>query len=190
MMPAAVIPVVSYPDIHAAADWLVDVFGFQRRLIVFDHRVQMSYGDGNLVLTDKLSPSPSGFNLTLRVEDCSAVCERARERGAEITLEPTDFFYGERQCDLVDPWKVRWMLSQTVADIDPAEWGGVLVNPRRAVAESRSRRQSGQQRNSIFEILFPKFDPLFFQIQICKHFRVGVVWSLIQKQLHMDGPRL
>lgn len=126
MMPAPVIPVISYPDIAAAADWLVEVFGVQKRLIVFDHRIQMSYGGGNLVLTDKPSPGPSGFNITLRVADCRAACERARAKGAEIVQEPTDFFYGERQCDLVDPWGVRWMLSETIADIDPTEWGGVI----------------------------------------------------------------
>lgn len=127
MMPAALIPVVNYPDIAVAADWLEAAFGFKKRLIIFDHRIQMSYGDCNFVLTDNPSPGPSGFNITLRVANCRAVCETARAKGAQVTLEPTDFFYGERQCDLVDPWGVHWMLSESIADIDPAEWGGVLV---------------------------------------------------------------
>lgn len=127
MMPAPVIPVVSYPDIAAAADWLVEVFGFEKRLVIFDHRIQMSYGGGNFVLTDKASPGPSGFSIMLRVADCREACDTARARGAEVVMAPTDFEYGECQCDLRDPWGVRWQLSQTIADVDPANWGGDWV---------------------------------------------------------------
>ena len=127
MMSASVIPVVSYPDIAVAADWLETALGFSRRLIIFDHRIQMTFGGGNFVLTDKPSPGPSGFNIMLRVADCHGLCETARAAGAVIEQEPTDFEYGERQCNLADPWGVRWVLSQTIADVEPAEWGGVLV---------------------------------------------------------------
>ncbi len=124
--PASVIPVVSYPDIVAAAAWLEAAFGFTRRLIVFDHRIQMNFGSGNFILTDKPSPGPSGFTVMIRIADCRAVCQRARAAGAEIGMEPTDHVYGERQCDLTDPWGVRWVLTETLADVDPAQWGGTI----------------------------------------------------------------
>ncbi len=127
MMAADIIPVVSYPDVAAAADWLAAVFGFRKRLLVFDHRIQMAYGGGNFVLTDRPSPGPSGFTIMVRVADCRAVCEEARARGAVIEMEPTDFEYGECQCDLRDPWGIRWTPSQTIAGVDPVDWGGVPV---------------------------------------------------------------
>ena len=36
-------------------------------------------------------------SVTVRVEDVRAHCDRARENGARILMEPTDFEYGERQ---------------------------------------------------------------------------------------------
>jgi hypothetical protein len=35
--------------------------------------------------------------------------------------------YGERSCMVDDLAGHRWELSQTVRDVDPAEWGGVPV---------------------------------------------------------------
>ncbi len=43
--PCAVIPVVAYPDVAAAAAaWLEAAFGFRVRLRIGDHRVQMWFG--------------------------------------------------------------------------------------------------------------------------------------------------
>ena len=66
--------------------------------------------------------------MLVRVEDARAHCERARNAGAEITAEPTDWEYGERQYSAVDPFGHHWTFSQTLADVDPADWGGVLVS--------------------------------------------------------------
>ena len=43
---ATVIPVLAYPDVHEAADWLCKAFGFKVRLRIADHRVQLSVGEG------------------------------------------------------------------------------------------------------------------------------------------------
>jgi uncharacterized glyoxalase superfamily protein PhnB len=66
--------------------------------------------------------------VMLRVDDADAVCERAREHGARVLMEPRDFQYGERQCELEDPFGHRWSITQTIADVAPEEWGGVAVN--------------------------------------------------------------
>jgi uncharacterized glyoxalase superfamily protein PhnB len=34
--------------------------------------------------------------------------------------------YGERQYSAEDPWGHRWTFSQTVADVDPRDWGGII----------------------------------------------------------------
>jgi uncharacterized glyoxalase superfamily protein PhnB len=46
-MPAStVIPVLAYPNVSEAADWLCDAFGFTMRVRIADHRVQLNAGDG------------------------------------------------------------------------------------------------------------------------------------------------
>jgi uncharacterized glyoxalase superfamily protein PhnB len=63
----------------------------------------------------------------VRVDDANAHCERARGQGARITMEPTDFEYGERQYSAEDPAGHHWTFSETIADIPPEEWGGIAV---------------------------------------------------------------
>jgi uncharacterized glyoxalase superfamily protein PhnB len=63
----------------------------------------------------------------VRVDDASAHCERAREHGARIVMEPTDFEYGERQYTAEDLAGHQWTFSETLADVAPEEWGGTSV---------------------------------------------------------------
>ena len=49
-------------------------------------------------------------------------------RGARIVSPPTDYPYGERQYTAVDLGGHHWTFSQSLADVDPADWGGVLVD--------------------------------------------------------------
>ena len=41
-------------------------------------------------------------------------------------MEPTDQMYGERQYNAEDLAGHRWTFTQTLADVDPADWGGQL----------------------------------------------------------------
>ena len=50
---AAVIPVLTYPDVRAAVVWLTDTFGFDERVrIGEDHRSQLQFGDGAVIVAD------------------------------------------------------------------------------------------------------------------------------------------
>jgi len=126
---AVVIPVLSYPDVNAAAAWLCEAFGFTVRLRIGAHRVQMNVGEGALTLRE-LHPEEVnaalglGHSITVRVEDADAHCHRAREHGARITQEPTAHPFGERQYSAVDFAGHTWTFSQSVADVHPSEWGG------------------------------------------------------------------
>jgi uncharacterized glyoxalase superfamily protein PhnB len=62
--------------------------------------------------------------VVVRVDDAAAHCERAREHGAVILMEPTDFEYGERQYSAEDPAGHRGIFSETLRDVEPEEWGG------------------------------------------------------------------
>jgi uncharacterized glyoxalase superfamily protein PhnB len=130
---ATVIPVLIYPDVREAVAWLTDAFGFVERLqIGEDHRSQLSFGEGAVIVGDvrhdRRPPRPgeSTHSVVVRVEDAKAHCERARARGAEILMEPTDFVYGERQYTAADPAGHQWTFSETLEDVDPASWGGTL----------------------------------------------------------------
>ena len=134
MPPAPVIPVLVYPDVRAAVAWLEAAFGFLERVqIGEDHRSQLSYGDGALIVGDvrhdRRPPGdgPETHAVMVRVEDARAHCEHARAHGAIIRMEPTDFEYGERQYEAQDPAGHRWTFSETLDDVAPEAWGGTLV---------------------------------------------------------------
>jgi uncharacterized glyoxalase superfamily protein PhnB len=62
----------------------------------------------------------------VRVDDVNAHCARARAHGARILMEPTDFEYGERQYTAADLAGHQWTFTETLDDVDPATWGGIL----------------------------------------------------------------
>jgi uncharacterized glyoxalase superfamily protein PhnB len=133
---ATVIPVLVYPDVREAVAWLNAAFGFVERLQIGEsHRSQLSVGDGAVIVGDvhgdRHPPTPGEVthSVVVRVDDANAHCERARGNGAQIVMEPTDFPYGERQYEAEDPAGHRWTFSETLADVDPDEWGGILVSP-------------------------------------------------------------
>lgn len=127
--PVTVIPVLHYPVLADGVAWLRDVLGFRERLRIFGHRVQLTLGDGAVVAVQGDGDAPAGadHSLLLRVEDVDAVCARVRDAGGQVVRPPETHPYGERQCTVVDPGGHAWTLSQSVADADPAEWGGELV---------------------------------------------------------------
>jgi uncharacterized glyoxalase superfamily protein PhnB len=123
---ATVIPVLAYPDVVEATDWLCAAFGFRVRLRIGEHRAQLVYGDGAVIVTQG-EPDGRGHSVHVRVADAGAHHEHALAAGARILGPPTDFPYGERQYSAEDPGGHRWTFSQSIADVDPADWGGVLV---------------------------------------------------------------
>ena len=66
----------------------------------------------------------AAHSVLVRVTDAQSHFERSRDAGARILMEPTDFEYGERQYGAEDPFGHRWTFSETVADVDPAQWLG------------------------------------------------------------------
>jgi len=131
---STVIPVLVYPDVREAVAWLAAAFRFSERVRIGEnHRAQLRVGDGDLIVADVRGdrrPPRTGEVIqyvTVRVEDARAHCERAREHGARILMEPTDFEYGERQYSAEDPAGHQWTFSETLADVAPEEWGGITV---------------------------------------------------------------
>jgi uncharacterized glyoxalase superfamily protein PhnB len=136
---AVVIPVLVYPDVRAAVAWLIKAFGFVERLRIGEaHRSQLSLGEGAaLIVTEPRggsAPGPVGEAATatvmVRIENLHEHCETARALGARITMEPTDFEFGETQYQLEDPFGHRWTFTETHADVDPSDWGGITPESR------------------------------------------------------------
>jgi uncharacterized glyoxalase superfamily protein PhnB len=133
--PGTVIPVLVYPDVRAAVDWLTAAFGFAERVRIGEaHRSQMWVGvDGGVMLADvgRDREPPQAGHVThiikVRVSDVDAQFARARDHGARVVQEPIEYEYGERECTVEDLAGHRWQFTQTMRDVAPEEWGGQTV---------------------------------------------------------------
>jgi uncharacterized glyoxalase superfamily protein PhnB len=121
---ATIIPELGYDDVPKASDWICRAFGFSERLRIGDHRAQLVLGDGAVILTN--SRTRGGASVLVRVADAHAHHERAKRNGAKILQPPRDHAYGERQYSAEDLGGHVWTFSQSIADVDPASWGGTL----------------------------------------------------------------
>jgi uncharacterized glyoxalase superfamily protein PhnB len=128
---ATVIPVLSYEDPVAAADFLERAFGFRVRLQIGSHRIQLTFGDGAIVASEQdwsgTESASTGHSLLVRVADADAHATAAEAAGARILQPPTDRPYGERQYIAEDLGGHRWTFSESIFDADPADWGGELA---------------------------------------------------------------
>jgi PhnB protein len=150
-----VVPMISYEDVGAAADWLCRAFGFRERLRykASDGRlshVQLELADGLVMLgnPDGTYVSPKrhaescevmrriyetpyvsdGFHVY--VDDVAAHYAQARQAGATVLsgLEETPF--GDRHYRVEDPEGHRWMFAEHVRDVAPEDWGAKRAEQR------------------------------------------------------------
>ena len=133
---SAVIPVLYYPDVRAAVEWLTTALPFMERLRIGDHRCQLLYGDGAVIVATpgahadaapSTLASPGAHSVMLRVTGIDEIFGCAKTTGVRVLTEPADHMYGERQCSFVDPWGRPWTLSETIFDSEPTNWGGELL---------------------------------------------------------------
>jgi uncharacterized glyoxalase superfamily protein PhnB len=135
--PPTVVPVLIYPDVRAAVEWLTETFGFvERTRIGESHRAQLSVGvDGAVIVADvrgEQQPPVDGtvtHLVRVRVDDVEAQFERARARGARVLETPTEREYGERDCTVEDLAGHRWQFAETLRDVSPEEFGCETVAP-------------------------------------------------------------
>jgi uncharacterized glyoxalase superfamily protein PhnB len=127
---------ICYQDPKAALDWLENAFGFELIMLIEDGQgnlahSEMRFGDavvmvGNEWSADHKSPKSLGGKNTQTVHiqidtDVDAHCERARAAGAEILMEPTTQFYGDRTYRCRDPEGHIWTVGQTVQAVTREE---------------------------------------------------------------------
>ena len=134
-MPAAqVIPELAYPDVSAAVEWLCAAFGFSVRLRIGNHRAQLQFGSGAIIVRSGVVPAQAAgsYSVMVRVENVDAHYANTLAAGAMTSGSPTTYPYGERQYTAQDPWGHGWVFSQSVEDVPPSEWGGELVSNQSA----------------------------------------------------------
>jgi len=137
---ASVIPVLAYVDVPEAAEWLCRAFGFRERLRIEHHRAQLVFGDGAVIVVqlaatgDEAAGTPVARSgvvthaVHVRVADAREHHDAAVRARARILQPPADHPYGERQYAAEDPGGHRWTFSESIADVDPPDWGGTLVD--------------------------------------------------------------
>ncbi|HVF78101.1 MAG TPA: VOC family protein [Solirubrobacteraceae bacterium] len=142
-MTITITPYLLYADVDAALAFLARAFGFEEvlRHPGPDGRVnhaEARLGDDHVYLGDPSGAgheyrnpatlgSPTVLVIVDGLEDVDALCERAREAGAQITEEPADQGYGERRFGATDPEGHKWFFSQKIADVEAADWGATAA---------------------------------------------------------------
>lgn len=124
MPPGVIIPELPYDNVPAAATWICRTFGFRERLRIGNHRFQLTLGDNSIVVIERKAPGSS--SLMVQVDKIDDHYERVKASGARVISPPTDYPFGERQYSVEDIGGHRWTFSQSIADVDPKDWGGEL----------------------------------------------------------------
>jgi uncharacterized glyoxalase superfamily protein PhnB len=132
----AFISSVIYKDNRAALEWLQRAFGFEASEVLTAANgdivhAEMSHGDGVVMIGNEFtdwaaSPASLGGKNTQRVHvrldsGIDAHCERARQAGAGIAMEPADQFYGDRTYMAVDHEGHHWTFSQPLRNASREE---------------------------------------------------------------------
>ena len=129
MPPCTIIPVLGYSNVSEAIDWLCETFGFTERWRVGNHRAQLMFDSGAIVVTERKTKSAeatenNNTSMMVRVRYVDGHYEHVRQHGASIVSAPTDYPYGERQYTVKDLAGHTWTFSQSVQDLAPEDWGG------------------------------------------------------------------
>jgi PhnB protein len=122
-------------DANAAMRFYAAAFGAieKFRLVEPSRRIghaEMQLGPSVLMLSD---PFPEfglnaprgngdiGCSLHLHVDNADVVSAKAVAAGASILMPPTDQFYGERSCRILDPFGHTWLIGHEIEKVTPEE---------------------------------------------------------------------
>lgn len=115
-----------YRDAPKAIEWLCDVFGFEKHLVVPNDdgtiaHAQLTFGNG-MIMLGSVQENEFGKNIKqpdeigggetqtvyIIVNDADAIYKRAKDTGAEIVMEIEDADYGGRGFSCKDPEGHIW----------------------------------------------------------------------------------
>jgi uncharacterized glyoxalase superfamily protein PhnB len=82
-----------------------------------------------VVVTERASSAEqtdTAHSVLVRIENVDAHHAKAVSAGVRIIRPPQSYPFGERQYTAEDCGGHIWTFSQTIDDVDPADWGGIL----------------------------------------------------------------
>ncbi|MBK7869473.1 MAG: VOC family protein [Saprospiraceae bacterium] len=96
---------------------------------------QMRIGNSIVMLAEARGDyPPMPTMLYLYVEDVDAAYQRGIASGGKSLREPTDEFYGDRSCGLLDACGNQWWVATHIEDVSPEE-----MQRREALAKNHSQ---------------------------------------------------
>ena len=130
-----VTPFLVVDDGAAAIDYYKKAFGAKERMRMEtpDGKIghaELEIGDSLIMLSDPFPQSSTrppkeiggaSGGVFLYVEDVDAVVQRAVDKGATVTMEVEDQFWGDRFGTVTDPFGQVWSIATHVEDVPPAE---------------------------------------------------------------------
>lgn len=130
------VPYLSVSDAKEAVVFYSRIFKTEPLLLLNmpDGRVmhcEFRIGGARFFLSEELpehggTPSPLSVGATtvaihLYVDDCDAMVAHMKSHGAEVVMEPTDVFWGERFARVRDPFGHEWGITTRLHDMTQAE---------------------------------------------------------------------
>ena len=132
----ALVPYLSITGAGDAVEFYSEVFRVEPfvRLDMPDGRImhcEFRVGDARFFLSEELpehggTPSPKAIGTTtvaihLYVDNCDEVVEKMQKNGAEVLLQPTDMFWGERFARVRDPFGHEWGIATVIRQMNAKE---------------------------------------------------------------------
>jgi PhnB protein len=130
-------PYLTFDNAAEAMDYYKDVFGAKERMRMeapggkIGH-AELEIGDSLLMITDAFPNSTlrppgelggTGAGVFMYVDDVDAIVEKAVAKGANVTMEVADQFWGDRFGSITDPYGHSWSIATHVEDVPPEEIG-------------------------------------------------------------------
>jgi uncharacterized glyoxalase superfamily protein PhnB len=82
----------------------------------------LQIGDSMLMMSDASERFPSSkIMINMYVEDVDATYKKAVAAGGTSLREPTNEFYGDRSCGVMDAAGNQWWIATHVEDVSPEE---------------------------------------------------------------------
>ena len=130
-----VTPYLSINGAAAAIDFYRKAFGATERMRLGGPDGKIGHAEieiegGLIMLADEYpdmdfrSPTALGgspVTVHIYVEDVDRFCARAAAAGATVTRAVANQFYGDRSCQLRDPYGHTWSIATHVEDVSPEE---------------------------------------------------------------------
>lgn len=123
---------LTVPDAAAALTWYANIFdGTEVMRMTYPGtekimHAEMKIGSSLLMICDEIAEfvprsaktlGNSPVTFMLYTGNCDRLFERATAGGAEVIMAPADMFWGDRYCQVIDPFGNRWSLLTHKEDL-------------------------------------------------------------------------